>query len=520
MDLESVAKELKMLAGRERLTATELDRAKELMRQLKATGTSNQEIVELTAGRWSESTVKGYTKGVRATDPAPWQSTTALFSEMLAKNLTLDDVSSTTIIKAEAESVGWSLHDVVSFISDIKKEGADIAQLKQGMEVKADLKQAGTSPVEMAGFMKQLEAEGIDAPTFVSVLREWREAGLTAEGVQTVLKHKSQLEQAGLDIGTESYIAEVAAGFGSSAEVLQALEKYTTLIKLDEEIETRRKELNSISKAIESGREECAGANKRLEAVEKKRGAAEKELAILKRLEANGFDEKTLKEIDLAADKYGNPEKVLAALNAFGGLCEIEAASKETRAKIQLDKITLEEMESKQSHLKSATEMCQELLFKYEFGFDVITAILTLAEVYGDPIKVLGAVESYGKLKALDEGVRQREARIEVLKKTETQYQARVVTALEQFEHLNVRAIEVGRALGIVEEQLKQNTRARDVLILLQNPIAASFEPCVPLVLVLIQAVRVWVNQNKERFRLFYNIDRGLDDLTKNLGGS
>ena len=74
MDLESVAKELKMLAGREGLTAPELDRAKNLMAQLKGTGMANPEIVELTGGRWSESTTKGYTRGVRATDPEPWKS--------------------------------------------------------------------------------------------------------------------------------------------------------------------------------------------------------------------------------------------------------------------------------------------------------------------------------------------------------------------------------------------------------------------------------------------------------------
>ena len=47
---------------------------------IKRLGMSNPEIVELTAGQWSESTVKGYTKGVRYPDArkepvlAQWQS--------------------------------------------------------------------------------------------------------------------------------------------------------------------------------------------------------------------------------------------------------------------------------------------------------------------------------------------------------------------------------------------------------------------------------------------------------------
>ncbi len=59
MESESVAKELKMLASRERLTASELDRAKDLMIQLKGMDVSNPEIVELAGGRWSKSTTKG-----------------------------------------------------------------------------------------------------------------------------------------------------------------------------------------------------------------------------------------------------------------------------------------------------------------------------------------------------------------------------------------------------------------------------------------------------------------------------
>ena len=47
MDFESVAKELKMLARQEKLSASELDRAKDLMVELKESGMSNPDIVEL-----------------------------------------------------------------------------------------------------------------------------------------------------------------------------------------------------------------------------------------------------------------------------------------------------------------------------------------------------------------------------------------------------------------------------------------------------------------------------------------
>jgi len=171
--------------------------------------------------------------------------------------------------------------------------------------------------------------------------------------------------------------------------------------------------------------------------------------------------------------------------------------------------------------------MCQKLLRDYKFGLDAITSILDTARRYGEPIQVLKALEACGKLEAIDEKVRQLklevvkiEAKIEQLKKTQSQYEARNKANLDQFEALNVRAIEVGRTLGSIEEQLKQSTRARDILNLLQNPVAASYQDYAPWVLPLVWSIKVWVNENKSRFSLSYRIDEGLDALAKNLGGS
>lgn len=50
MELESAARELEMLAGKERLSPSELNRAKGLMIELMRLGMSNREIVELTEG--------------------------------------------------------------------------------------------------------------------------------------------------------------------------------------------------------------------------------------------------------------------------------------------------------------------------------------------------------------------------------------------------------------------------------------------------------------------------------------
>jgi chromosome segregation ATPase len=89
-----------------------------------------------------------------------------------------------------------------------------------------------------------------------------------------------------------------------------------------------------------------------------------------------------------------------------------------------------------------------------------------------------------------------------------------------QIDALGAKAIEVGRTVGIVEEQLRKDSKARDLLNILQNPVAAGYEECLPLVLVLLKSIGVWTNVNKDKFRFPSLIDKNLEELTGYLGGS
>ena len=246
---------------------------------------------------------------------------------------------------------------------------------------------------------------------------------------------------------------------------------------------------------------------------------AEKLLALRKQLEEKGLDDRMLQEITDVINKYGGREKFFAAFNAYRNLSQIKAASRELEAKIDLQKITLAEMEAQESSLKSAIEMCHTLLFEYKTGPGAINAILDMAKIYGEPIEVLKAIEAYGSIQALVGEGRRLKAAIEQLKEVENEYASRVTILLEQIEKVNTKALELGRATGVIEQQLKQESKSRDILNLLQNPMAASFDQHAPLALAITQSLRTWVNQNKDKFRMFYDIDRGLENLSKNLGG-
>lgn len=136
-------------------------------------------------------------------------------------------------------------------------------------------------------------------------------------------------------------------------------------------------------------------------------------------------------------------------------------------------------------------------------------------------------MEAYGKVEALNEKIEKLkleaatiEGKIEQLKKTQGQYEARNKTILEQFEALNAKAIEVGRIVGTVEQRLKKDTLARDILNLLQNPTSAGYEEYSPLVLVLLKSISVWANMNKSKVSYSILLDKNLEEAIRYLGGN
>jgi len=526
MDLESIARELKMLASRERLSPLELDRAKSLMVELKQRGMSNPEVVELTGGRWSESTVKGYTKGVRATDPEPWKSAAALFSEMQSMNLTLAEVRQAMAITTELEGMGSSFSDIISFIEELKQNEISLDQLAEGIKLSAELDGIGTSATEITGLIEKLEQENIDTPSFVSLFHDWDEAKLTAGEARSALSYKEQLEGAGFDIEALAQIAEAAGKFGSPLGVLEAVAKYGNLGDLDDELKTRREKLETVATEMESRSQELDAASHKLQEIHNKTAAMEEALATYSRLEAIGFDEKVLEELEKAAKKYGTPRKVLTALNRFASLSDIKTKAEEVENKVKQKRQMAKKLDEEYSHLKEPMEICKRLL-KHRFGLRALSLINLTAWRYGEPTEVLKAIEAYGALKEIKKETDQAkvalaeiEGKIEVLEETYAEQNARNVAVLNQFEVLNAKAIEVGRTVGTVEEHLKGDTKARDILILLQNPVSASYEDSLPLVLVLLRCITVWAMMNKSKLRFPSLIDKNLQEVLGNLGGS
>jgi len=94
------------------------------------------------------------------------------------------------------------------------------------------------------------------------------------------------------------------------------------------------------------------------------------------------------------------------------------------------------------------------------------------------------------------------------------------MAVLDHLEALTAKAIEVGQQVGAIQEQVKKDGLARDILNLLRNPTSAGYEDCLPLVLVLLNSISLWANMNKGRFTYFSLLDRNLKEAMESIGGS
>ena len=135
----------------------------------------------------------------------------------------------------------------------------------------------------------------------------------------------------------------------------------------------------------------------------------------------------------------------------------MKAADLELSSKIKGKRESLKSLDKQRTELKEPVELCKKLLER-NFGLTTLSLIDMTARKYGEPIEVMNAIEKYGALIEIDKIITQARAalieiqgKIDALKEIYAQQNARNATILDQFEILNAKAIEVGRAVGNVE---------------------------------------------------------------------
>jgi chromosome segregation ATPase len=475
MEIDKLAARFVALANKQNLSKAEHAEAQRLMRELKQAGMSNEEISKLSLGRWSQSSVKGYVTGVRAADPSPWQDAVSILNEAINKGISVDEIQSAVGIHDQLTSQGVTIEEVSDLLAAAKSAGVEVkALIEQHEDLKSD--------------------------------------NLSTKHMKQALDLKTELEEHGLSLQSLPDVVKLAKNFGVVQVVLEAVSKYGTISELNEELAKTDKRLKSVKSelASETGCLDEAKAN----LIKLK-----EPLEAYGNLVKLGFSEAELRQLANITQKYGGVKRAFEAIKAYADYTEICNEISRAQATLTETKARIARLEEQHAHLKTAIEMCDNLIRTYKFGLDAIATIFSVAQKFGEPINVMRAIEAYGKLLSIQQEEIKLQARVPDLRKLIAELEARYQEMLDQLESLNARALNIGQDIGRLQSEIKQSKGLERILNLINDPESASYEEYGPLVLATVVSLRKFVLVHEQRFKFPGSIRSGLDGLIKDLGG-
>lgn len=475
MNLDELVKRFKALASKNSLTKAEHKEARDLMRKLKKAGISNGEISELSNGRWAPSTVKFYAPGIKPLHPNEWDSAVKLLNAMIASGLSLDHVETAVAISDQLQSAGVSLSELVDFLYAADSSSMETADLCQYYEL---MKQYNLSP----------------------------------KNISEAVSLKDELENMGLSLDSFQPIIEVAKNYGEPEKILQALSQYKKLIDVDHEIEVTKEKLDSLNKTL-------AGTKEQVEAAEATLSHLKEPVEALDKAKQLGFGINEFEKVGDLAQKYGSAKKLLDAINAYNTYADIQDKVNKAKANLTSLKTDMQKLQLEHAHIQTAVNMCEKLTSEYDFGLDAVSAILSTAEKYGDPITVLKAVEAYSKLEIILREIDKQQGVISANKKEIAQLDGRHEDTLKKLKSLNDLALKIGSEVGRVKGEMLANDTLKKLLMLINEPYAAEYSSHINTVIFLALSLRHWVIKNETKFKNCNHIKSGLEYLVRELGG-
>jgi len=476
MEIEEAVSRLTTLAGNPTLSKSEHAEVKKIMASLKKAGLSNAQISKFGKGRWSESTIKGYVKGIRSAAQSPWQDAVGLLDSLINAGVTLDEVELAVAVFKDLKSSDVEVSEVVEFL-----EAADSASLN----VKTLIKQH-----------EAVKASGISV----------KEAG-------DILNLKQKLEQNGLGLDSLAALAKLAEKYGHPQKVIEAVSQYVSLAELKEETA-------AVKGQLESAKEKLASVQQQLQQVGAQLAQFKKPLEAYKKANVLGFGEAELTQLSALGNKYGGVKKMLQAIDAYADYAQINHNIAQAKVTLDVTKVNIGKLESEWGHLKTAITMCDTLIHHYKFGLDAIATIFSVAKKYGEPVDVLKGVELYGKLGVLQEELGKMEGKIAERKAHIAKLQGEYSEALSQLESLTARALKIGAEVGKVEAQLAGRKNIERLMNLINEPALVSYSEYGPLVVAVSASIRKFVIAHEQKFKFPSIIKTGFDALLKELGGA
>ena len=436
---------------------------------------SNSEISKLSGERWSESTVKGYTKGEKAKNTSPWQNITEL------------------------------LHDVI-------KTGIDLEDLDTAVVMVEDLKTRGATLDDMAEIFLTADEASISLEILVQLAEIIKEGGLKPNDVTDTVELKKQLEENGLSLDCIPALVKLAKTYGESQKVIEAFSAYGSLSELKKEIEVTQDNLEELKAGVNSLEQKSQQAKTDLSELEKPLQSYQKVFSL-------GFDEEELDNLVNLSAKYGGHKAVLRALTLYADYQEIMEKVGEAKSQFNTLQTETGKINVKYDHLKSAVTMCDNLLYTHKFGLDAIVSILAVAKKYGQPLNVLKALDTYGSLQLMLENLEESQGKVYETEKLLHQLKGQYQAALEHVDSLSAQALKVGAEITNVEKKLANSKAVDKMMVFVNSPSGASYAEYGSAAVLFSRALLTWFIANESKFKYQHTIKDGLKTLVSELGG-
>jgi len=473
--METLVTKLQTLATKSDLSSVENAEAQATMQSLKSQGFSNEEISNLSNGRWSVSTVKGYTTGISAPTPSPWKDALSALIDIIAANLTINDIKEFLELNHLLATKKLTLENVVEIIEVVS-------------------------------------AAGLDLTYVVDEIKKLQEAGLSLKNAVGVITLKKEVEGSGFTLEVLPTLAKIAQQYKNQQQALEAFSLYASLASLQADIDSAKKELEKI-------KADQKAVGKQLEHLKEQSKILQGPIQAYQKLVNFGFSERTLINLSQMISKYADPRAVTQAVKTFLNLEEIKSEFTEVRSELAECKSKISETIAGHNHLMTAINMCEQLITDHQYGLDALGTILSVAQKFGEPVEVLKAVESYGKLLELEKRINERNGVLDERDRLLSEMEGRFKEAQKKLEELSAVALHVGRETGRLEGLYTANENPRRLMNIVEKPGNAGYAEHGPIIMMLARNIRKWVAANENQFKSPYTIKSGLEELEKELGG-
>ena len=475
MNIEELIEKFMALASKETLSKAEHEEARKCMQQLKKMGMSNNEISELSGGKWSTSTVKFYTPGIKATNPAPWQDVVALLSKIISAGMDFDDIDNAASIPYQLEEQGITLEEAIGLLDTVETHSMDLTAMAQ---LNDELKKHGLSPKD----------------------------------AEEALILKKELEAMGFTLGSLKPIVELVKNYGHAQGIIEAFSEYSSLADIESQTAV-------VKEGLEVLNQDISRAKEHLEDTQKQTSHLEEPLEAYGKAVTLGFGSDELATLSELAEKYGSTKKVLQAVTDVTDHSHYLTIIDKTKGELASIEAKIQQLQTQYGHLKTAITICETLQNKHGLGLDAISIILSIAEKYGKINNVLKGVDSYGNLQELQEEVDRLGGAVVEFQSLLAKLEGKNNKALEQLESLNAITMQTGAEVAKVENKLQESKALHKIVSFITDPTSAGYQEYGQLAVAILKSILKWVSNNEKHFLYPNRMKVALQDLIAELGG-